>query len=454
MIRILQRVSLESGERVGGKDLARIEPFRALRYNPDRISFISRVVAPPYDVIEGDLRKELLKRDPHNVIRLILGKTPAGGRGEQEYLEAARHLAAWRREGVLIRDEKPSVYMFEQHFEAEGERTRRLGFVAALLLEEFGSGQVFPHERTMSGPKADRLQLMRACSGNLSQVLGIYSDPDGQCDRFVQQIKGNGPIYEYRDRNGTACALTRMDDPGAIRELQQLLRDRALCIADGHHRYETALAYRREARPASAPPGSAPQDFTTALCVSVADRGLKALPVHRVAKAAGRFDGERLLRELRQGFEMSRAHVKRAEDLQRAWAALRADGAEIGCYLVGGKLFGLRAKQGPTASVSQDEPPDVRALPVSALNDEILVPHFGVDPYQKGGAGSIAYHHEAESAYWDVESGRFDAGFLLPPLEPRLVELIARSGQRLPPKSTFFYPKMPSGLVMYPFENG
>jgi len=434
------------------KRLARIEPFRALRYDPGRITDISRVVAPPYDVVSAELRDELLLRDPHNVIRLILGKAPPGGRSHEDYCSAGRHLARWRDEGILIREEKPSIYIVEQTFELNGKPVRRVGFVAALLLEEFGAGQVFPHEHTMAGPRADRLNLMRVCRTNLSQVFGIYCDPEGKVDRFVREIGGAHLLCEFRDEANVPCVLRRVDDAGQVEKLKLLLRDATVCIADGHHRYETALAYRDEARPPSVPPGTAPQDFTTALLVSVADGGLRALPTHRLVAAGAGFDERAFLSGLRRDFRLSRVSVGGAEEMDRAFWKLRQEGAVIGCYLAGGRLFGLHVSGHVGSPQPQEDALQVSKLPVSILNAKILPRYFGADPSRKREDDGIQYQPEAGKVYEGVESGRFHAGFLLPPVEPQLVECIARSGQRLPPKSTFFYPKMPSGLLMYPFD--
>ena len=412
---------------------------------------MSRVVAPPYDLISAELQEELLHRDPHNAVRLVLGKTLPGGRSDLEYTRAAQCLARWRGEGILVLEKEPSIYVVEQVFELNGEPVRRVGFVARLLLEEFGAGGVFPHEQTMAGPKADRLKLMQACRANLSQVFGIYPDPEGRADRLLREMEGTCSLYEYEDDTGVACIVKRVDDASRVQQLQQLLRDAGVCIADGHHRYESALAYRDQARPPSAPPGAAPQDFTTALLVSVADRGLVALPTHRLIRAAS-FNEEALLSGLQRDFQLTHVNVAGAEDLDRAFGELREEGASIGCYLRGGRLFGLHiAHEGEPPRPLQPTP-DVTKLPVSILNEAVLRAHFGVDPTRKEEEDGIRYNHEAAKVYEGVESGGFDAGFLLPPLQPQLVERIARLGQRLPPKSTFFYPKMPSGVLMYPFE--
>ena len=429
-----------------------IKGIRALRYNPEKIADISRVVAPPYDVIDPELEDELLRRDPHNIVRITMGKTPRGGRSPQDYVEAARRLSAWRSEGVLMRDDEPGIYFVRQRFEVHGESVCRTGFIGGLLLAELGSGSVFPHERTMSGPTQDRLELIRACRAGLSQVFCIYSDSDGRCERFLQAIEGDVPLYEFRDDAGVLCSVSRMDDSHQMDSLKELLRDQTVCIADGHHRYETALAYRDEARAASASPGAAPQDYVAIFCVSVANAGLKVLPTHRLVKADGEFDEARLLADVRQKFTVGETSVGRAADVRAALATLVAEGAEIGCYLPGGRLFGLRSRNAASSVRDPDQDPDMHSLPVCILNEKILCEHFDVETGRKRQRGAIRYEHIIENVYRKVEDGSFHAGFLLPAIEPRMVERVARSGQRLPPKSTFFYPKIPSGLVIYPFE--
>jgi len=419
-----------------------IEPFCGLRYNPDRISFISRVVAPPYDVIDDDLREELLERDPCNVVRLILDEPPHGGREQAQFQKAAETLKRWQENQVLIRESDPSIYICEQEFDTEDGRVRRVGFIARLLLEELGENHVFPHEQTMDEPKKDRVELMRATETDLSQVFAIYADGKGRINSFVRDIRPSLPLYEYRDDANVATILSRVDDPDEIETLKGMLQEQALCIADGHHRYETALAYRDEVRPDGAPHGSVPEDYTTVLFVSVADDGLVIFPTHRVVRVSEGFDKGEFLSWMRNKFTVREAKIELPQQCAKVWGRLRDEGAVVGCYMAQGKLYGLF----PNGNEESD------ALPVSVLTDRVLKGYLNLEPRRDAENGLIEYKSRLEPIYWAVESGRYDLGFFLPPIDPAVVQRKAASGNRLPPKSTYFYPKVPSGLVMYPFE--
>lgn len=424
--------------------MARIAPLRALTYNHDKIESLSSVTAPPYDVINGDERRRLMERHPHNIIRLVLDKPRAGGREDGEYEQAASLLQQWRQDGVLVRDKEPSIYVCRQTFRVGDRTISRTGFLAGLFLERLGEGQVFPHEKTMPTPREDRLQLMRACRANLSPVFTIYSDPDGDCAEFVRGVEEREPLHEFERGGDQRCALWRVQDEDWQQRLRELLEPQTVCIADGHHRYETALSYRDEARSSSAPSGDAPEDYALALFVSVADPGLTVLPTHRVLRA-DELDHEALLEHLQSSF-----NVMPAPDggtLAERWDALREAGASIGYYAPDGTLYGITL---PSEEQDDDGEPSLESLPVSILNDSILRPLFGGSDDEL--RCELDYHHRAADVQEDVDDGDWQAGFLLPPLPPRVVERIARSGGRLPPKSTYFYPKIPSGLLIYPFD--
>jgi uncharacterized protein (DUF1015 family) len=247
--------------------MVQIASFTGLHYNRDKISFISRVIAPPYDLIEPEQVQELRDRDPHNVVRLILGKEGPQGRLPEDYRNAGLTFAAWRRDEILVPVPEPAVYVCEQTFELGAAQYVRHGLICAMLLEEFDSGQILPHEHTLAGPKADRLRLMEACKANLSQVFGVFSDPEGQADALLKQTDGAELLYEFCDAEKVAYRLWRVTDEAYIRQLVSLLKKEVVFIADGHHRYETALRYRDHHRPKGAPPGSVPEPEFLRLCV-------------------------------------------------------------------------------------------------------------------------------------------------------------------------------------------
>lgn len=434
--------------------MIQIAPFRALRYNPEKISFISRVVAPPYDLIDQAQAQELRDQDRHNVVRLILGKEGLEKRAEGEYQQAAETFAAWRREGVLIRENAPAVYVVEQAFPMNGSRYVRHGVICAMLLEEFSSKHVLPHERTMAEPKADRLRLMEACHANLSPIFGAFSDAEGRADALLREMAAGMPLCEFCRADRVTYTIWRVDDEAAIGQLASLLRDETLFIADGHHRYEAALRYREEHRSVEGPPGSAPEDFLPVFCASVSSPGLRILPTHRLVKAPGPFRPDIVLQALGEFFSVSQEPVKGPESLRQAFGPSAKGGACIGFYVSPERLYILEpASDDVLADQLPDRLPEWRRQPVTLLHYAILERLFAIPAEAEAAHPRLFFSQNVEKIYWRVESGSYDAGFLLPPTHPATVEAIARGGERMPPKSTFFFPKIASGLLFYAFDD-
>ncbi|NLW50341.1 MAG: DUF1015 domain-containing protein [Candidatus Brocadiaceae bacterium] len=432
----------------------RFAAFRPLRYNPDEISFISRVVAPPYDVIDSQEARALREQDPHNVIRLILGREPEGGRPEGEYAAAAECLNAWRRAGVLIRDEEPSIYISEQTFTADDRQYVRTGILCALLLQDYSSDGVLPHENTFSGPKMDRYRLISACRAITSPVFGIFSDTDGQADALIAASTDGLPLYEFRDEADVAHRIWRVQDPAVIGRLAGLLAGERLLIADGHHRYETALRYSREHRSADGPPGTAPEDFTILFAVSIGNSGLVSQPTHRLVKVGDSFDAGAFLEQLREDFFVAEVAVRGPEGLLEAYREAADEAGWIGVYLSPARFLKLRPiLADPLAASFPDQPAVWRALPVAILQNLLIEPLLSRPPAEAIRTGELGFTQKPEQVYWRVEGGRSDVGFLLPPISTRTVEEVARAGARMPQKSTYFWPKIPSGFVIYPHDD-
>jgi len=428
----------------------RIAPFQPLGYSPNAVSFISRVVAPPYDVIDPMDAEKLRKRDRHNIIRLILGKTGPDGHTTAEYERAALTLNGWRAEGVLTRQEEPSLFAYEQQFKVDGRSVRRTGVMCALLLPEEGEVGARPHEHTMSGPKADRYELMKACHAALSQVFTIHSDTDGVADALAQEMTAGDPLHEFCDEEATVHKMWVVTNPSLISRFAESIAAETMFIADGHHRYETALRYREENR-AGGPNGSCPEDFVVVFTVSVQNSGLKVLPTHRLVKKDGDFDKQAFVDALKPHFDIGVEQVGGAQELAATFLPHQEKGNRIGCYLRDQTLLVLRAKADTNRPSEQLVGP-LQVLPVAQLHHDILGPHFSVPSDIQGQHDRLKFTQDTEDMYWAVESARYDAAFLLPPPSPEHVLRVAEAGERMPPKSTFFYPKVASGLVIYPFE--
>jgi len=434
--------------------LIRIARFRPLRYNPESISFISRVVAPPFDVIDRDMARELREQDPHNCIRLILGKQGKGRRTPREYARAAETLESWRQGGVLLREAAPSVYVCQQRFRLRGREHARHGLLTGLLLPDGTAADILPHEQTMPAAKADRLRLMEATRASLSPVFGVLTDPSGMVYSALRNMEQGPPLYEFQTPEGVAYRLWRVTDTDQMSNLAGLLHEQDLVIADGHHRYETARTYRRKHRNTDGPPGSAPEDFLLTFAVSSRDDGLLILPTHRLLKVEGPFDLEVFVSRLESNFQLTEHEIRTPEELDTVAGAWRPGEQVMACYLTGGRLLVLRppGESWPQTNIPAG-PAEWREMVVVALHYGILRPFFDIPAEAGSEHPGLTFEPDLEEVYWQMESGRFDLSFVLPSQDPTVLERVARGGRVMPPKSTYFYPKIFSGLLFYPFAD-
>jgi uncharacterized protein (DUF1015 family) len=433
-----------------------IRPFRALRYDHETVGDVGQVVAPPYDVIGADLHRELLARHPRNAVRLDL---PAGEPGEdpdERYRRAARTLTAWRSDGTLRKDPRPSVYVYRQVYRVPGtdiERTQR-GFFARLRIEPFGPGSsVLPHERTLSGPKEDRYRLLRATGINTSPVVGLYEDAARTAAAGLAAITADGPNMEVTDDDGVRHSLWVVADEGEGSPANALITTAAagpVFIADGHHRYETAVRYRDERRTASAEQDPA-FDFLLMLFLEAADQ-LTVLPTHRVVRGLGPEGIASLVERLPELFVMTPVA---AETLVARFEAAgeQAGGAgRLGLVTRAGAWL-LEARREAFGALPGSGGAAVRALDVSLLGAALDV-LAGIDAAAVAGGERITYAKSAAEAAGLVAaaSDGADAAFLLEPTPVASILAVARDGDVMPQKSTYFYPKALTGLVLNPHE--
>jgi uncharacterized protein (DUF1015 family) len=435
-----------------------IKPFRALRFDPDVIGDLGAVVAPPYDVIGADLRETLVARHPRNAVRLDL---PAGEAGDEDadekYRRVARTFAAWRTDGTLRKDPRPGVYVYEQTYRVPNtdvERSQR-GFFARLRIEPFEpGGGVLPHERTMSGPKEDRYRLLRATGVNTSPVVGLYEDPDGRTAPLLAAATATSALADVTDDDGVRHRLWLLTDEGdesPASALAGIAGARPVYIADGHHRYETAVRYRDERRMTRSCEENPPFDFLLMLFLDAADE-LTVLPTHRIVRGLGE-DG---LRRLRAGVSRLFEVTPSSEEalVRRFEAAGELPGGEgrfglltrEGAWLLEARRDRLEARL-PAGGAA------VRALDVSLLAAalEILV---DIDAAAVAGGEPIGYAKSAAEAARAVRTGTdgADAAFLLEPTPVASILAVSRDGDVMPQKSTYFYPKALTGLVLNPHE--
>ncbi len=414
-----------------------IRPFRALRYNPAVAGNIQDLVAPPYDIIYDEWRDRLYDRNPFNIIRLIKTRAEAAdGENADKYLRAADYINGWMKRGVLRLDNRPRLYVCSDTFDMDGETRTRIGFIALLRLEEFGK-DIHPHERTLSGPKVDRLNLVKATRTNLSQIFGIFRDPEGTVQENLRRAAGEKPDADFVDEQGVRRRFTATGDAGIIEAATLGLRDRDIIIADGHHRYETALAYRQMMEPFRESDNE-PFDYVSMYFSSVDDPGMLILPTHRKAGGMEGFSLDRFLRKLEGLFHVE--YPIRA-DLGEATRLMRDGMAETNVFAIyAGGAFGLIRLKNP------DSP---KRIDVEVLHEEIIERILGITREDIAAERRLHFSKSAEHVIEDVDRGKDQLGILMNGIHPDEMFSRVAGGDRLPQKSTYFYPKTLSGLAMY-----
>ena len=430
--------------------MATIAPARGLYYNPQKIPDLSQVAAPPYDVIAPHEEERYRGRHPYNIIHLIL---PAGEGDVDRYQEAARSLQEWEKEGVLIRDPRPSLYPYQQVFAApSGEVKERNGFISLVKLEPWGEGNIIPHEGTSPKPVADRLHLMEACGANLSQVFALYSDPARDVEEQFAGIWTSPPRYEFRDDDGVVHRLWQVDDRVLIAAVEKEMRDKTILIADGHHRYKTALIYRDNMRKRfPAYTERSPFEYTMLYLTPLEGAGLLVLPTHRlVSKEA--IDTKGFYTALKEHFSFD---VFSFDDSggekgarERFFTALDTQGTSrysFGLYIGGEKSYIRLYPKGEAAirGLTKGYPEILQELDVTVLDGFILKELLSVE------GDEIGLAKGRDEALEEVHRGRQRAAFLLNPPSIQQVKRVVDAGEVMPRKTTFFYPKVATGLVIY-----
>ncbi len=435
-----------------------IRPFRALRFDPETTGDLGAIVAPPYDVIGPELHRALLERHPRNAVRLDLPAAEAGDADpDDKYRRVARMLAAWRTDGTLRKDPRPAVYVYEQTYRVphtDVERMQR-GFFARLRIEPFGPGSgVLPHERTLSGPKEDRYRLLRATGVNTSPVVGLYEDAAGGAAALLGGIAATPPAADVVDDGGVRHRLWMVTDDaneGAASALAAAAGAGPVYIADGHHRYETSVRYRDERRMSRSCEEDPPFDFLLMLFLDAAD-ALTVLPTHRVIRGLGESGLVRLHDGLPALFTVTPATAEALVARYEAAGELRGGQGRFGLVTRGGSYL-LEARRDAFAGLVTTGGDAVRALDVS-LVAATLDTALGIDAAAVAGGERITYVKSAAEAARLVLAGEgsTDAAFLLEPTPVASILEVSRDGDVMPQKSTYFYPKALTGLVLNPHE--
>jgi uncharacterized protein (DUF1015 family) len=424
--------------------MTRVRPFPALRYDPARVD-LGRVVVPPYDVIAAADREAFYDRDPHNAIRLELTRNVADEAGT-DYADVRATLESWQAEGVLVHDAAPSFYALRQTFRApEGGEHTREGFFALLHLEDYEARIVRPHERTLAGPKADRLKMLRATKANLSVVFLLYEDRDQELAGVLSGAFEAGDLGVAEDQTGAVHRLARVGDEAAAETIHDFLARQAVVIADGHHRYETALKYRDECRAAGqGDADDAPHEWILAYFANAYAPGSLLLPIHRLV-LEGDMPSDEVWSEQLTEWRVDRVSVASAEAVPEALTRHLEPLADQHAFALDDASGTLRI-----FSRKRDEGD---ALTVRIIHGDIIEGVFGLseDAVREG---AIAYPKSALQTARDLRAGEGAVAIYLNPLAPEDVFRVTGAGEVLPQKSTFFYPKLPSGLVFRTLDEG
>ncbi len=433
-------------------------PFRAIRYDFGRENDLSNLVSPPYDIISERRQTELYERSEHNFVRIELVRAE----GATRYEEAARTLRGWLNEGVLVREQAPAIYVLEQEFVAAGRSWRRRGVFGLVRLPERNQRYVLSHEGTLSEPKADRLNLMRACRAMISPIMMMAEDERGGLMRLLE-VTADGPQAQARESDGVVDRLWVLSDAAATKSFSVAIGEGPLYIADGHHRFETALTYRDEMRDLFPnAPDHAGFNHALVLVNSAQDPGLRIFPTHRLITGLGE-QARRILREcMEKYFEIQKKPVSQSGDTEVAWLneSTESERHVFGAYMGNGELLRLVAR----VNAAPDRSGVVGNLDVSILHGLLVDPALAVagcgEPetgrvsHDADGARSnangarLTYTTDAAQAIAMVDRGEFDVAFFLAPTRIEDVIAAARAGERMPGKSTYFYPKVPAGLVV------
>jgi uncharacterized protein (DUF1015 family) len=422
--------------------LAEISEFRGVRYNPATVQYMQNIICPPYDVISAQEQKALYEKNKYNMVRLEFGLEQEGdNERSNRYTRARDEFNRWLKDNVLIQDQVPNYYVHEHSFEIGEAKKKRLELYACVRLEPWENKIVVPHEFTMAKAKADRLDLMKACSADFSPIFGLYEDPGGKINQLIVNRVKATPTYNFQ--TGTDYhRFWAVNEPEFVQRVSHFLIPKPIYIADGHHRYETALEYReyrRELDPGGS--GNEAYNYVMMALVSFSDPGIVILPIHRLVRAIQKETIDKFKKGLSDYFEVREASAGNVS-LAAAAGSIRIYGLEPGQVLGLTLLPGIKVND----FLKQRRSEEYGRLDVSAVQHIICEKLLGLPP---GDSDNLAYTPSGESACRMVDSGQFQFTILLDPIPAKTIKAVADSNDRMPRKSTFFYPKLPSGLVIF-----
>lgn len=438
-------------------------PFAAVRYNLDRLDSLSDVIAPPYDVIDPALQDQLYDRHPANVIRVILNKPEAADTGDEKYGRAAAFVEQWKDDGTLITEDAPAFYVYHQRFTADGVAHLRRGFMGKVRVQPFGTGNVYPHEETHPKAKVDRLKLTTATKQNNSQIFGLYPDPENEVIELLDKATEGVEPIDATDHLGVQHTLWPVKDADLIARVADLMKDRPMFVADGHHRYETACNYRdqvAEEEFAGNLPADHPANFVMTMLVGMSDPGMIVLPTHRLLRGTPRFESDQIVAALAGVFHCNVLEPD-VEMAGAAWSQMEtADNQGLIALYAAADQTWVLAKATDQAKTKMDElaadqSDDWKGLGVSLLHRLVIDNLLGL-----AGHAKPTYVHDVDEVVEAIQGvgsqaesdgdAEYTFAALVMPAKLHHVEAISLHKERMPAKSTYFYPKLLSGLTFNP----
>ena len=433
-----------------------VKPLNAIVYNQEKVN-MADVIAPPYDVILDDYRNELENRSDFNIVKLILANNSTDLSDENNrYNVAFENYQKWLSENILVKTEKPCILYLIQNYEKNGKKITRKGFIARNRIEDFSSKNILPHEYTMGGPKADRLNLTKKCKANFSQVFLVYSDPQKQIENAIDYTQK--PFIDVTDDLGVQNIVYKIDDEKTLNLIEKVLSDKTCLIADGHHRYETAMNYRNEMRKTvQNPTGNEPWNYVMSYFTNLED-DLLIFPTHRIItrwvepyvlleKVKKYFDVEDFTFDGKTKAEMK---AKLLEEIEKS----SKERISMGLYMKNvNKFYLLKLRENVDEILDEYKVPEVlKTLDLIVLHKAIISKELGYTQEEQMAQDGILYIKQEEEAFDMIDSGKAEASFIMAYPKIQDIKRISEAGERMPQKSTYFYPKLLSGLVINPLD--
>jgi uncharacterized protein (DUF1015 family) len=440
--------------------MAEIQSFRGLRYNGNKIK-LEEVITEPYDRITPTMQEDYYRRNPYNVVRIILGKDDDPEHSEKDkYKRAQTYLDEWQKEGLLIREDQDALYLYEQEFQLRGENKKRIGLIARVKLEEFSSRKVLPHEKTFPKHKIDRLNLLRATNTNTGQIFLLYNDDQNTVSQAIDRAKQEAELgAETRDDANFLHRLWIIKDIEAIQRIKEAMADKVLIIADGHHRYETSLNYQKEVfEKMKEAKGDEPFNYIMMTLFRLGDPGLVILPTYRLVRGLDKLSDEKLKNLLLPYFEISEVEWTETTDkskLEEVQNKVLGGSHAFAAYISQFKkffIFNLKSEDLLDTEITEERSREWKRLDVAILHSLIIDKLQALSSELFSLENNVSYIRNLDQGIDMVRQGEFQIIFLLKPVSLYQIREVVENGELMPQKSTDFFPKLKSGLVMNPLD--